>query len=86
MESTAVAVRAEGLAETILAKLQERIGPRKFKAWFTHGTRVSVENGQVKVAVPNEFVANWIETHYQGEIAAAAQESHESESPAGMFS
>lgn len=60
------------LVNDVLATLQERIGPGKFNAWFRHGTRLSLEDGHVKVAVPNPFVANWIETHYHGEIASAA--------------
>jgi chromosomal replication initiator protein len=61
-----------GLVSEVLATLQERIGPGKFNAWFRHGTRVSLEEGRVKVSVPNPFVANWIETHYHAEIASAA--------------
>ncbi len=57
----------------ILSSLQGRIGPQKFNAWFKHGTQLSVENGHVKVLVPNLFVANWIETHYVAEIASAAE-------------
>jgi chromosomal replication initiator protein len=59
--------------ERILAALQERIGPQKFNAWFRHGTHLSVEDGHVRVSVPNPFVANWIETHYRTDIAAATQ-------------
>jgi chromosomal replication initiator protein len=71
----------EGTEQRILAALQARIGPRKFNAWFKHGTRVNVEDGRVKLLVPNTFVANWIETHYQGEIAAAAAEEADAEGP-----
>ena len=73
MTSVTESVCAEqGLASGVLATLQERIGPGKFNAWFRHGTRLSMEDGHVKIAVPNPFVANWIETHYHGEIASAA--------------
>jgi len=60
-------------AERLLAILHSRIGTQKFNAWFKHGTRLSIEDQHVKLTVPNPFVANWIETHYQGEIAAAAE-------------
>ncbi len=65
----------EDPARRILAFLQERIGPQKFNAWFRHGTQVSIENGHVKVSVPNSFVANWIESHYCALIASTAQEA-----------
>jgi len=68
-------VCADGrLVNDVMATLQEKIGPGKFNAWFRHGTRVALEDGRVKVSVPNTFVANWIETHFHGEIAAAAAE------------
>ncbi len=57
----------------ILTRLQKRIGPQRFNAWFRHGTRMDIDNGLIKVAAPNLFVANWIETHFSGEIAAAAE-------------
>lgn len=55
----------------VLAAVQTRIGPRKFNAWFKHGTRVGIEDGRVKLSVPNSFVANWIDAHYHDDIAAA---------------
>ena len=67
-------VRADGPQDRgLLASLQERIGPQKIRAWFRHGTRVALEDGHVKVSVPNPFVANWIETHYLSDVAAAAE-------------
>jgi len=75
MESATGSVRAEDLTVgRLLAGLQDRIGPKRYNAWFTRGTRVSIEEGRVKVAVPNEFVANWIEAHYHADIVAAAQD------------
>jgi chromosomal replication initiator protein len=74
MATQAEPLRAEPEAgRRILAALQERIGPQRFKAWFTHGTQMTVSADSVKVAAPNPFVANWIETHYVSEIAAAAE-------------
>jgi chromosomal replication initiator protein len=62
------------LLRRVLASLQRRIGPQKFNAWFKHGTNVSLEEGHVKVAVPNPFTANWIEQHYQSDLADSAEE------------
>jgi len=74
MDAVTELVRAEeGTVQRILAGLQDRIGPQRFKAWFKHGTRLDVEDGHVKVSVPNPFVANWIESHYRAEIAAVAE-------------
>ena len=49
--------------KNILNTLHGRIGPQKFNAWFKHGTQVSIEDGHVKISVPNSFVANWIELY-----------------------
>jgi chromosomal replication initiator protein len=59
----------------VFGTLQDRIGPQKFNAWFKHGTEVTFEDGHIKVAVPNPFVANWIEQHYQ-EALADSVETH----------
>jgi chromosomal replication initiator protein len=68
-----VSVRAEQeTVDRILTSLQERIGTTKFNAWFKHGTQLAVEDGKVKLAVPNPFVANWIESHYLTELGQAA--------------
>lgn len=78
MNRTMEAVRAEKpgpagqMAAGLLEVLQERIGPQKYNAWFRHGTGVVIEDAVVKVTVPNPFVANWVETHYQDDLAAAA--------------
>jgi chromosomal replication initiator protein len=75
METTVESVCADDkTTRQILQTLQERIGPQKFNAWFRHGARLSVTDGQVKVAVPNTFVAHWVETHYQPVIAAAVRQ------------
>lgn len=74
MDKTAEPVRAETAAtEQLLDELRQRIGPQKFNAWFRHGTQVAVEEVGVRVSVPNTFVAGWVETHYQSEIAGIAE-------------
>jgi len=74
MDANRETLRADSAAaERLLTVLHSRIGTQKFNAWFKHGTRLSIEDQHIKLTVPNPFVANWIETHYQGEIAAAAE-------------
>ena len=75
MQATREAARADGteqdVVRSLMAELQDRIGPQKFNAWFKHGTRFVVDDKHVRLTVPNPFVANWIETHYQADIAEA---------------
>ena len=74
MENATGAVRAEDPSvRRVLEILQGRIGPQRFNAWFARGARMTIQDGQVKVAVTNPFIANWIESHYHAEIASAAQ-------------
>jgi len=74
MDTTAVGMRAdEEVAQRICRALHERIGPQKFNAWFKHGTRLTIDNGHIRLAVPNPFIANWIEGHYQVDIACAGE-------------
>jgi len=75
MSPTTESLRAEpAVGQTLLAALQERIGTQKYNAWFKHGTSLSVDEQRVRLTVPNPFVANWIETHYQQDIVAAVSE------------
>ncbi len=62
-------------AKAVLASLQERIGPQKFNAWFKHGTRVSLEDGHVKIGAANPFIAGWIERHFREDVIGAANDA-----------
>jgi chromosomal replication initiator protein len=79
MQTSRESVRAERAGtegcEPLLAALRERIGTQKFNAWFRHGTSFSVEDGHVRLTVPNPFVANWIETHYYADICEVVEAS-----------
>ena len=65
----------EHTTQQIYQTLRQEIGPRKYNAWFKHGTRLIIEDAHVKIAVPNPFVANWIEGHYCSDVAKVV-ESH----------
>jgi len=56
------------VVESVLAMLRDQIGPQKFNAWFRHGAQLAIHGDALQVAVPNPFVANWIESHYQDQI------------------
>lgn len=75
MNATEESLRAEdAVVQGILCDLQEQIGPQRFNTWFRHGVRLAAEDGHISVAVPNSFVGNWIEAHYQSSIATAAEQ------------
>ncbi|MFP4355309.1 MAG: chromosomal replication initiator protein DnaA [Phycisphaerae bacterium] len=74
MEMTGESLRADGaeMEAQIRSALLDRIGPKKYNAWFKHGTCLRVRDDKVCLSVPNPFVAGWIETHYCRDLAAAA--------------
>ncbi|MHC4563189.1 MAG: chromosomal replication initiator protein DnaA [Planctomycetota bacterium] len=75
MDTVTDAVCADnGLIESLLSTLRNRIGPQKYNAWFRHGAKLRLETDCLRIDVPNPFVANWIETHYQGEIGEILNE------------
>jgi chromosomal replication initiator protein len=79
MEVITESVRAkdaekEATEAAVYAALQDRLGPQKFNAWFRRGTSLTVEDGHAVLTCPNLFVAHWIETHYQADIARAVGE------------
>ena len=60
-------------ADGILATLRNRLGSQKFNAWFRRGIRIEVEKEYARVAAANTFVANWVEAHFQADIAEAIE-------------
>ncbi len=68
MQHPTESLRADDASQAILAALKDQLGPQTFNAWFRHGTSLDVTEHDVRVSVPNTFVAHWIETHYLGEL------------------
>jgi len=74
MDTVTIPLRAqEDQAQRLMTTIRKRVGQQAFNAWFKHGTRLSVDQQNVTLTVPNPFVANWIETHYRQHIAEAAE-------------
>ena len=71
-----------GIVGKTMVMLRDRIGPQKFDAWFRHGTQLTLEANALRIAVPNPFVANWIESHYLGEVRSILQQLTGQDKPA----
>lgn len=52
--------------------IADRVGPQRYKVWFKDATRFTIADGFVKVAVPNQFIGGWLETHFAETIQHAA--------------
>ncbi|MBT3199218.1 MAG: chromosomal replication initiator protein DnaA [Phycisphaerales bacterium] len=73
MDTAVTSSCAGNATQQIYKTLREELGARKYNAWFKHGTRITLEAEHVKIAVPNPFVANWIEGHYCSDVEKVAE-------------
>ena len=48
-----------------------RIGKQKHSIWFKDSTRLSISGDYLKVGVPNNFIASWIENHFLEDVCQA---------------
>ena len=64
----------EDLETRIRGRIEQLVGPRKFKVWFRNSTQFACADGFLKVGVPNLFIGQWIEDHFSDVIASAARE------------
>ena len=67
-----IQLAASAVHMRITSRLTQQIGKRTFDLWF-QSTSIRCHNGELHVATPNRFVANWIEQHFLDDLSAAAQ-------------
>jgi chromosomal replication initiator protein len=58
------------LAEAIAAK----VGQQRFHVWFNNSTRMDLKTDALEICVPNDFISEWIGSHFSKPIQEAAQE------------
>jgi chromosomal replication initiator protein len=64
---------AEAAIQAINEALANNVGQQKYRIWFKNSTKLTLAAGYLKVDVPNLFIANWIENHFQNEINQAVR-------------
>jgi chromosomal replication initiator protein len=61
-----------------VSKLQDaiaqRVGQQRFAVWFSNSARLEVKNDSLEIAVPNDFISEWIGLHFASPIKEATQE------------
>lgn len=57
-----------------MRRLQPTIKKAHFLTWFQNSVVKDVENGVVKVALPNPYAVDWVQKHYDVKILQAAKE------------
>jgi chromosomal replication initiator protein len=65
---------ADSLWDAISVRLRETLSETTYDTWFAHAEPRLTDSGLV-VAVPNDFTREWIEGHFEGVVAGAAQEA-----------
>jgi len=54
--------------------IEQRIGSQKYNIWFKNSTKLTIEENCLKIAVPNAFIAKWIQNHFVDQIQNAAKD------------
>jgi chromosomal replication initiator protein len=54
--------------------IAQRVGQQRFHVWFDNSTRLNLRHDSLEIAVPNDFISEWIGTHYTRPIQEAAHE------------
>jgi len=54
--------------------IAERVGPQRFHVWFNNSTKLDLKQDSLEIAVPNDFISEWIGTHFSRPIQEAATE------------
>jgi chromosomal replication initiator protein len=54
--------------------IAQRVGQQRFHVWFNNSTRLDLKQDGLEIAVPNDFISEWIGTHFSRPIQDAAQE------------
>lgn len=61
------------LWQSVLGELELKLSKASFTTWFRHTFISSFENGEVRVAVPNDFTKTWLEKKYHRDILLSLQ-------------
>src|SRR3954447_14468533 len=54
--------------------IAERVGQQRFNVWFNNSTRLELKQDGLEIAVPNDFISEWIATHFTRPMQDAAHE------------
>src|SRR3990170_432894 len=58
----------------VQARLEECLGPQRYKTWFKSSTQLTMADGLLKVSAATPFICEWIERNYADRIAEVARE------------
>src|SRR5262245_11739819 len=65
------------VCETVTALEQalcQRLGAPRFNLWFAQKTKLTWDNEQLTIGVPNHFVQEWLQKAFADDLQAAGRE------------
>ena len=78
LERKEFAVRCIDAKDPQLTRLAQaiahRVGAQRFHVWFNNSTRLDIKNDGLEIAVPNDFISEWIGRNFTRPIEDASQE------------
>src|ERR1700678_2042811 len=58
----------------LASAIAQRVGPQRFHVWFDNSTRLDLKQDGLEIAVPNDFISEWIGKNFTLPIQEAAHE------------
>jgi chromosomal replication initiator protein len=76
MDRTAVETRSISPSRDrrLSQALAKRIGSHRYDMWFSQAT-LTLRDDRLEVCTDSQFAANWIDSHFKGDLRGAAQEA-----------
>src|SRR6476661_4246582 len=69
----------DALWSEVTSRLKGALNDSAYRTWFGEARAVAISNGELVVAVPNNFTREWIETHFGSLVRAAVSDASDSE-------
>ncbi|HEV8378264.1 MAG TPA: chromosomal replication initiator protein DnaA [Tepidisphaeraceae bacterium] len=60
--------------ERLADAIAQRVGQQRYSVWFTNSTRLDLKQDELEIAVPNDFISEWILRNFAKTIQDAAHE------------
>ena len=54
--------------------IAQRVGAQRFAVWFSNSAKFDLRNDSLEINVPNDFISDWIGTHFARPIQEATHE------------
>jgi chromosomal replication initiator protein len=58
----------------LASAIAQRVGQQRFHVWFNNSTRLDLKQDGLEIAVPNDFISEWIGKNFSRPIQEAAHE------------